>query len=61
MVLPMHRPLVMAIEIHPPIDFTPEFTRRVVRHEQHLEWSLLAFAIAVLVAAAGWSAFVWYL
>jgi hypothetical protein len=57
MVSPMHRPLIMATHT---IDYDAEFTRRVVRHEQHLKWSLLAFAIAVLVAAVTWAMFLRY-
>ena len=51
----------MATHMDHPIDYDAEFTRRVVRHEQHTKWSVAAFAIAVLVAAAMWISFLGYL
>lgn len=51
----------MATQVERHIDFDAELTRRIVRHEQHLKWSLLGFLIAVVVATAMWAAFLGYL
>jgi hypothetical protein len=50
----------MATHLDHPIDFDKEFSRRVIRHEQHIKWAALAFAIAVLVALAMWATFLRY-
>ncbi len=61
MVSPMHPSHVMATHLDHHIDFDAEFSRRIVRHEQQLKWSLFAFAIAVMVVAAIWAMFVRYI
>ena len=43
------------------IDYDAEITRRILRHEQHIKWSVAAFAAAVLFAALIWISFLGYL
>jgi hypothetical protein len=43
------------------VDFDQEITRRIQRHEQHIKWSVLAFAVAIVVMALLWISFLGYL
>jgi hypothetical protein len=58
MVSPMHAPQGMATHA---INYDAEITRRILRHEQHIKWSVVAFAAAVLLAAVIWISFLGYL
>lgn len=54
----MHAPTRMATHA---IDYDAEITRRILRHEQHIKSSVVAFAAAVLLAAVIWISFLGYL
>lgn len=43
------------------IDFDPEIERRITRRDTRIKWSVVAFAIAVVVGALLWAAFLLYL